>query len=362
MNARLRLPVVVTAVALLALACASDEDNVLPAFSGDIAAGNPVSGRGRGRPSGDAPDPTPLDDAGQTELNAALETSPDGLRHHRHRSCLLPFPSDSYTVEDPHSADRPSGDLPTGPAPERGGSHARPDGMERASTGSARPPRSSSTSRARSGEDEAAADDRHRAVDHRGVRHRRRRPRHRTAGAPLGRDSTNVPPGRSDRVPDHPSGGFAARDAPLRCGTTRRPPRRRRSDTPPGRRSRCSGQHYHHSGPELEDRKADYDVVFGEMASAGVDRRTCTWPGGSPSPRPRRLAGNVLSMRDDAMGKLNGGAPAFAVTDVRTDDLEAGIAKIVRAPSRFPSTSTATGSPGASHDPSTRPASRSGPA
>ncbi|MCZ7630745.1 MAG: hypothetical protein M5U19_17680 [Microthrixaceae bacterium] len=56
---------------------------------------------------------------------------------------------------------------------------------------------------------------------------------------------------------------------------------------------------------------------------------------------PQSLAGNVLSMRDDAMGRLNGGAPAFEVTDVieeSSDDvtLRDGIAKVVEGTYEVP--------------------------
>src|SRR6056297_2747445 len=112
-NARLRLPVVVIAIALLALACA-EQEGVLPAFSGDIQAGNPPAAEAEAPTvTGEAPDPTPLDDEGETELQAALATSPTGCDTFSTRSCLLPFPSDEYTVEDETSATGRRVDLPT---------------------------------------------------------------------------------------------------------------------------------------------------------------------------------------------------------------------------------------------------------
>ncbi len=56
---------------------------------------------------------------------------------------------------------------------------------------------------------------------------------------------------------------------------------------------------------------------------------------------PESIAGNVLSMRDDAMGMLNGGAPEYTIDDVQTssnDDvtLRKGIAKIVSGTYQVP--------------------------
>jgi hypothetical protein len=86
----------------------------------------------------------------------------------------------------------------------------------------------------------------------------------------------------------------------------------------------------------IEDRKEEYDVVFSEMATAGVARRDLSLMWWFTVASAQGLAGNVLSMRDDAMGALAGGAPEFEVTDVRTDDLQDGVAKVVEGTFQVP--------------------------
>ena len=78
MNVRFRLPILVTAVALMALACAPDEVNK-PAFTGDISAGNPPAEAAEATSiSGDAPDETPLTAEQESQLQAALEVNTEG--------------------------------------------------------------------------------------------------------------------------------------------------------------------------------------------------------------------------------------------------------------------------------------------
>ena len=102
MNARLRLPILIGVVALVALAC-SPEDNQ-PAFTGDISKGNPPAEEAASATaSGEAPEPVDLTDVESSQLQAALEQTEPGCEVLDTRSCLLPFPSDAYTVEDPAS-------------------------------------------------------------------------------------------------------------------------------------------------------------------------------------------------------------------------------------------------------------------
>ena len=100
MNARLRLPLLLVVTALVALGC-STQEAAKPAFTGDIAKGNPVPAETPlSSASGDAPEPIGLDPVGDAELQASLEETPPGCEVLTTRSCLLPFPSDAYTVAD----------------------------------------------------------------------------------------------------------------------------------------------------------------------------------------------------------------------------------------------------------------------
>ncbi|MEI2697230.1 MAG: transglycosylase family protein [Microthrixaceae bacterium] len=99
-NARLRLPVLIGVVALVAMACAAETHQ--PAFTGDISKGNPAAEEADApKVSGDAPEPVDLTAAETAQLQAALASSPTGCDFLDTRDCLLPFPSDTYTVDDP---------------------------------------------------------------------------------------------------------------------------------------------------------------------------------------------------------------------------------------------------------------------
>ena len=114
MNARRRVSVLVGVVALFAAVACTPEENQA-AFTGDIAQGNPTAEEAEdAAASGEAPDPLPLTNDEEADLQAALESSPTGCDVLSTRSCLLPFPSDDYTVEDTASATGRRVDLPDG--------------------------------------------------------------------------------------------------------------------------------------------------------------------------------------------------------------------------------------------------------
>ena len=77
MNARLRLPVLIGVVAIVALACAPEDNQ--PAFTGDISKGNPPAEEAAASTAdGTAPDPVDLTDVQSDELQAALDQTPPG--------------------------------------------------------------------------------------------------------------------------------------------------------------------------------------------------------------------------------------------------------------------------------------------
>ena len=96
------------------------------------------------------------------------------------------------------------------------------------------------------------------------------------------------------------------------------------------------------------------------MATAGVNRADLYLSWWFTVASADSLAGNVLAMRDDAFGRLNGEAPKFEITGTRTTDLEPGIAKIVEGTYEVPLYLTERGRPGAraQHRPRDRRAGR----
>jgi hypothetical protein len=107
------LPVLIGVVAIISLGCVREENQA--AFTGDIAKGNPTAEEAASvTASGEAPEPEPLTADESAELSSALAASGPGCEILDTRSCLLPFPSDAYTVEDEASATGRRVDLPQG--------------------------------------------------------------------------------------------------------------------------------------------------------------------------------------------------------------------------------------------------------
>ena len=121
MIARFRLPVLFAAIALVAVSCAETEPDPA-AFSGDLAAGNPTEDAAdEGEVSGEAPEPRDPSPAQIAELDAALAATPEGCDVLDTRSCLLPFPSDFLTEEDPSSPTLRRVAFPEGQLPNASG-------------------------------------------------------------------------------------------------------------------------------------------------------------------------------------------------------------------------------------------------
>lgn len=344
MNARLRFPVLIAAVAVLALSCSS-EDTSRAAFTGDIASGNPPAAEGPANDaSGDAPEPTPLDPAAEAELQAALEQSPTGCDLYDTRSCLLPFPSDEYTVEDTSSSTGRRVDLPDGLLPNVEGVTLDPsawnlnDGFSPSTpilvhVPGLDPERTRLPSEGRistsvgpesatvildldSGQlvphwaelDERAESDENRAL--------------------ILRPAISLPETHRFAVALRNINGLA--------GERLQPPigfRVLRDNHPTG-------------NPDIEQRREDFEPVFSELASVGVNRADTYLAWHFTVASDVSLAGNVLQMRNDAFGRLNGGAPQFDVTGVETAGLQPGIAKVVEGTFEVPLYLTNGGQPG----------------
>lgn len=334
MIARLRFPVLLAAVALVAMSCAESEPDPV-AFSGDLAAGNPAEEEAEeGDASGEAPDPKNPSAEHTAELNAALAATPEGCDVVDTASCMLPFPSDFLTQQDTDSPTLRRVAFPEGQLPNASGTTFDPaawnqlDGFSPSTPIVAYvpdideertdlPPMSDIGMSITEDSATVLVDlDTGRLVPHWAeLDERAENPEQR---ALIIHPATSLP--ETHRIAVVLRNMYGTDGLPV--------------PTPVGfraiRDNLSTGQ------AAIEDRKGGYDVVFDELASAGVARRDIHLMWWFTVASSKSLAGNVLSMRDDAMGALNGGAPEFEVTDVRTDEIEDGIDKVVEGTFEVP--------------------------
>lgn len=339
MIARLRLPALLTTVAVVALACAETEPPT-PLFTGDLSAGNPVAEQAaEGEASAVAPEPRALTGTESQQLDAALEGSPVGCNVIDTSSCLLPFPSDFNTVDD---ADSPTGrrvDFPTGQLPNAEGVTFDPstwntlDGFSPSTPIIVQVPGLDPQSTVLPSEDDIAVS---------------LTPESATVLVDL--DSGRLVPHWAEldsRAEDPAERSLIIRPAVSLTETNRFAVALRDIngeggkplDAPIG--FKAIRDNISTDEDAIEDLRADYQPVFDALAADGVDRSEVYLAWWFTAASPESLAGNVLSMRDDAMGRLNGGAPAFEVTEVvssSNDDvtLREGIARIVEGTYEVP--------------------------
>ncbi len=327
MIARFRLPALLTAVAMVALACAESEAKPV-AFSGEIGAGNPaVEEQDEGSATADAPEPQELTGPQTDRLNAALEVSEPGCNPIDTSSCMLPFPSDFMTVEDPSSPTLRRVDLPEGQLANSAGATLDTAAWDTLDGFSPSTPIVVYVP----GLDAEATDLPTQTDIAKSITEE-------SATVVVDLDTGQLVPHWAEvdlRAGDPSQASLIIRPAASLIETHRFAVALRSMRSADGfpipspitfqvlRDNLNSGV------AALEDIKSDYDVVFSEMAEAGIDRRSLYLSWWFTVASADSLAGNVLSMRDDAMGQLNGGAPPFEVTDVSTSGLEDGIAKVV---------------------------------
>ncbi len=348
MIARLRFPLLLVAVALVALACA-DEDASRAAFTGDIAAGNPVDeAEELIDVSGDAPEPTTLDPAAQAELQGALESSPTGCDEFNTRTCLLPFPNDTYTVEDTASPTGLRVDLPDGLLPNAEGQTLDPTAWNQNDGFSPNTP----------------------IIVH----------------APgLDADQTNLPSERristsltsesATVIVDLDSGGLVPHWAELDQRTDNDEDRAlilrpaislpethrfavalrnlrgadgERLEAPIG--FRVLRDNVTTDSDRVEERREDLEPIFADLADEGVNRADLYLAWDFTVASSASLAGQVLDMRQDAFGRLAGGSPQFEITETETADLQPGIDMVVSGTFEVPSYLTGDGGPGSRLD------------
>jgi hypothetical protein len=342
-NARLRLPILIGVVALVALACAPEENQ--PAFTGDISKGNPPAAEAAAATAnGDAPEPVDLTDVESDQLQTALEQTPTGCEVLDTRSCLLPFPSDAYTVEDLTTGTGRRVDLPQGLLANVDGAPLDPaawnqnDGFSPSTpilvhVPGIDPNLTKLPSEGDIGFSVTAE----------------------SATVIVDLDSGQLVPHWAEM--DQRAETDADRALILRPATSLIETHRfavvlrdikdaNGLEIPSPVAFKALRDNNPTTSPVIEERREDFDTVFTELAAAGVNRADLYLSWWFTVASADSLAGNVLAMRDDAFGRLNGGAPKFEVTGTRTDDLEPGIAKIVEGTFEVPLYLTERGRPG----------------
>lgn len=338
------MPIVALSVALVAASCAQAEPTK-PAFTGDIAKANPpVAEETAARVSGDAPEPTPLAAADEAALKADLAATPAGCEVLSGRDCLLPFPSDAYTVADNSSSTGRRVNIPSGQLANTGGKTLdvtewnRNDGFSPSTPILMHVP----------GMDLSQT----KLVDERNIE-MSLTPDSPTVLVNLGSgqlvphwaeiDSHATSPNDS-LVIIHPAvslgeaGRFAVafRNVKDSSGQPVAPPlafKALRDNNPT-------------DIPVLEGRRAEMDALFSKLADAGVNRADTYAAWSFTVASADSLAGRALAMRDDAFGKLNGQAPTFTVTESESRDMQPGVARVVRGTFEVPLYLTDGGAPG----------------
>lgn len=344
MNSRLRLPVLLCAVLLVAASCKVQEPPQ-PAITGNIASGSPTTVAAESTAKGEAPDATPLSPAQSNLLQADLNKSEPGCEVLDTTSCLLPFPSDAYTVKDLTTGTGRRVALPAGLLANESGQTLDPaqwnlnDGFSPSTpiivhvpgldpTQTNLPPEGDIGASLKPTSATVVVDlDTGQLVPHWAEVDLRAdgpettslliRPAtslietHRFAVAL--RDMKNA---AGQLIPAPPA--FAA----LRDNTTT-------------------------TFPAVELRRGEFEPVFEEMAAAGVNRSDLYLSWYFTVASADSLAGRVLAMRDDAFGRLDGGSPRFSITGTRTEGLRLGVNKVVTGTYEVPLYLDNGGAPGA---------------
>lgn len=328
MTARLRHVALLTVVALAAVACAQQEPPRV-AFSGDLSRGNPS----RSEPAApdvltEAPEPTPLTAEQQARLDAELARVPAGCEPLSSRNCLLPFPSDFYTKDDPTTGTERRINLPTGQLPNVDGVTFDPSEWNRNDGWSPSTPILVHVPNL----DPAATnlppeDDIGRSLT----------PDSATVIVDL--DSGQLVPhwAEMDEQADSPEDRLLIlRPAVSLTETHRFAVGLRRmigtsgAPLPAPMAFQVFRDNKITQNPSIAARQPEFNRVFAQMAAAGVDRRNLYLSWYFTVAGADTLAGRLLAMRDDAFGRLDGGSPVFKVLDVEErDGLQDGVERIV---------------------------------
>lgn len=97
--------------------------------------------------------------------------------------------------------------------------------------------------------------------------------------------------------------------------------------------------------PQIEARRGDMNSVLAALSGNGVDPKQLYLAWGFTVASERNLSERVLKMRDDAFASLNGGVPQFSVTNVQ-DNVSTDVWRRVTGTFQVPLYLTGDGSPG----------------
>jgi len=343
-HSRFRLPVLLCAVLLVAASCKVQEPPK-PAFSGNIASGSPTTVAAESTAKGEAPDATPLSPAQSDLLQADLEKSEPGCEVLDTASCLLPFPSDAYTVRDITTGTGRRVAIPAGLLANASGETLDTtqwnlnDGFSPSTPIIVHVPGLDPT---------------------------------KTKLPPEGDIESSLAPDSATVVVDLDTGQLVPHwaevdlraDGPETTSLIIRPAtsliETHRFAVALRKMVNTAGQviaappafaafrdNTTTTFPAIELRRGEFEPVFQEMATAGVNRADLYLSWYFTVASANSLAGRVLAMRDDAFGRLDGGSPKFSLTDTRTDGLNPGVAKVVSGTFSVPLYLSNGGAPGA---------------
>ena len=344
MTVRLRLTALLTALVVVAVGCQHAETPP-PAVSGEIEKGNPTTTEPAAlQISTDTPTPEPLSPERQQRLDAALAQIPAECEVLSDKNCLLPFPSDFHTKVDDATGTHRRINLPTGQLPNVDGVTLDPsawnlnDGWSPSTPILAYVPGLDPEATALPSEgdiafsvsDESATvivdlttgqlvphwaemDSRATSDDNRLL---------------ILRPATSLIETHQFAVAFRHMIG--TNGAPLPSPITFQAIRD----------NNATGD------ARIAERQREFNVAFPKMAAAGVARQGLYLAWTFTVASPESLAGRVLSMRDDAFGKVSGLPPAYSVTGTQTTDLQPGIGKVVRGNFQVPLYLDGDGGPG----------------
>ncbi len=345
MTVRSRLLALVCSLALAAAACAK-ADPPKPEFSGDISKGNPTAEEVASvEPSEEAPEPTPLTADEQARLSAELAAIPAGCDVLAAEQCLLPFPNDAYTTKDTNTGTGRRINLPTGQLPNVSGATFDPSEWNRNDGWSPSTPILVSVPNF----DPAAT----RLPTQYDIEFSTT-PESATVIVDL--DSGQLVPhwAEMDQRAENPAERLLIlRPATSLIETHRFAVGLRRMygtngvPIPAPMTFQVLRGNRIVADPRLVSQQEEYNFMFSEMAAAGVDRTNLYLAWKFTVAGPDTLAGRLLAMREDAMGRLDGGAPKFQVTSVTSDGLPEGIARQVSGTYEVPLYLNNGGAPGA---------------
>lgn len=345
MTARLRLFAVLCTVALATVACAKPEPPK-PAVSGDLSKGNPPAAENAAAEiSADAPTPEPLTPERQARLDAELAQIPAGCEILSTKNCLLPFPSDAHTVKDVATGTERRINLPTGQLANVGGATLDPSEWNRNDGWSPSTPILVFV---------PGLDPERTALPPEGdigfsVTEE-------SATVIVDLDTGQLVPHWAEmdsRATDPNNQALILRPAASLIETHRFAVGLRRmigtngAPLPAPITFQAIRDNNSTTDPRVTERQRDFNIVFAEMAKAGVARQGLYLSWYLTVASTESLSDRMLSMRDDAFGRLAGQSPTFSIRETSTADLQPGIAKVVRGVMQVPLYLNDAGRPGA---------------